>query len=738
LAKRTKKGLRLQSTVQRKKDGLWPLWRAFSAALSAAALGLSMVELGGFASSWPLLLTALLLPMAHAALSRWRKEGWFYPVFLLLLLVLLIFRQELIDGAKLCWNSLSLHYTANTGRVLPLLETADGKAILFLLLLGALLATGALGLATISPLTLSVLPMLGSAILSLWLHSRPSGTAVVLMLAAALTCLLTDHWRSERNAVALTVSVLLCTLAGAVVLSFSTLPGAAAAVKTKSEEFHEKIHHRRYETVSTVLPEGDFRTYTSTTRQEADALRVTLSQPESMYLRGFTATDFDGERWYGTDTENLAKNRDLLYWLRINEFSPSAQFAAAAVECTVPTLEVSIANVGGCSLYRCVPFGITEGGDPKDLGDSILDRDGERSYRFTALSGSSDAISTVLESLQRSDSAAVLQYRKAESAYRSYVYNHYLHVSPEMEELLLEGWEEAASYYGDTLTAAERQDCALRYLALAFPEEGEGEWELPLAKAAGSYQQATVTVLTLRHFGIPARYAEGYHITEELAAQAASNEPIEVSSSYACAWTEVYQDGIGWLPLTMTPGMGEMTEETESNGQTTKRPPEAEEEEEDRPEPESDGGTMVRVAKAMALGILLVLVLLLLLFLLLWLRRKRILEKRSAAYSNENRSAAVAHIFADTAELLQRLGLDRGNGSMTALCPPAETRFGRDYAEKLRHMIELNAMALFSRHEPTDADRETMLAFREESLRLLLVSSHWFKRLWYKWLLCLY
>lgn len=737
MSKRDKKGLRLYGTAQRKKDSLWPLWRAVSASLSAAALGLATAELCGQEAVWPLLLPTLL-PLLHALMCRWGKEGWFYPGLFLLLLGLLFVRSDVIEGAKLCWNGLSLHYTAHTGRVLPLLETTgNGSAQLFLLLAGLLLAVGVLLLVTAAPLLLALLPMLCCALLSLWLHSRPSVGAVLLLLTAALSCLLSSDWKAERNAAALTVSALLCVLVGAIVLSFSTLPGVSAAVRARSEELHENAHQRRYENGYTTLPEGNFHGYKSAARQEVDALRVTVSEPESMYLRGFTATDFDGERWTGTDTALLAKNRDLLYWLRLNAFDPSAQFAAAAVESAVPTLRIRVENIGACSLYRYVPFGITDGGEREDLSDGVLDRTAARSYTFTALSSGSEAVSLVLESLQRSDSAAVLQYRKAESAYRSYVYSHYLHVSPEIEELLLEGWEEAAAFYGESLSPADKQACALRYLSAAFPEEGECEWELPLAEASGSWQQATVTVLTLRHFGIPARYAEGYYIPEELAAAAKADEPMEVGSSYACAWAEVYQDGIGWLPLAMTPGMGEMTEEVESDGQTTKRPPEAEEEEKDEPESESDGGTMVRVAKALAWGLLLALIPLLLLFLLLWLRRRRILEKRAAAYRGENRSTAVAHIFADTAEMLARLGLDRGNGSMTALCAPAEERFGSDYADRLRCMIDLNAMALFSRHEPEESDREAMIAFRDETLQILMAASRRYKRLWYKWILCL-
>ena len=47
--------------------------------------------------------------------------------------------------------------------------------------------------------------------------------------------------------------------------------------------------------------------------------------------------------------------------------------------------------------------------------------------------------------------------------------------------------------------------------------------------------------------------------------KAAENEPVNVDASAAGAWVEVYQDGIGWLPLALTPGLEDLSaEQTES------------------------------------------------------------------------------------------------------------------------------------------------------------------------------
>jgi hypothetical protein len=84
------------------------------------------------------------------------------------------------------------------------------------------------------------------------------------------------------------------------------------------------------------------------------------------------------------------------------------------------------------------------------------------------------------------------------------------------------------------------------------------------------------------------------------------------------------------------------------------------------------------------------------------------------------------------------MGLDRGNGSMEALCPMAAERFGSEYASWLQLMITLNGRAVFSSREMEESQREEMLRFFEATLAYLKETSNWIKKLWMKWVLCLY
>ena len=62
---------------------------------------------------------------------------------------------------------------------------------------------------------------------------------------------------------------------------------------------------------------------------------------------------------------------------------------------------------------------------------------------------------------------------------------------------------------------------------------------------------ATATALMLRCLGIPARYVSGY-----VAHPTVRSPAVEVRDYDAHAWVEYYLDGIGWLPLDLTPQAG--------------------------------------------------------------------------------------------------------------------------------------------------------------------------------------
>ena len=418
---------------------------------------------------------------------------------------------------------------------------------------------------------------------------------------------------------------------------------------------------------------------------------------------------------------------------------------------------VSVQNLAGCSLYRYEPCTVLPeraGLTKNKIQPSTLETNGlrgERGYSYETVSDAQTILPELLDFLQNDTSDGVRSYLQMESAYREFVYSYALTVPAEFRAQLGAVLDQCCESYGpaDSLTKEQAQTAALAFLESCF--DGSGDIALPLADTADgtTYQYATVAALALRYYGIPARYVEGYTF------KTAENEPTSVDANAAGAWVEVYQDGIGWLPLALTPGLEDLSaEQTESgikpvgagkegNGDGP-RVTEGQELEQDDAEPDNsedntpDGGQRTGLLHKPAFWTILVAALLLLLLAAVFIRHAVILKKRNEAFTQEDQSAAAACLFTDCAALLAAMGLKRGTGSMLELCGDMKERFGEEAASRLRDMTMLNARALFSAKALTNEERTSMEQFHASVLDLLKTHTNWPRKLRLKWLDCLY
>ena len=752
-------GMRLRQAMNpRKKDATW-LIQMIVAILASSVLALTVTGLTG--NTWiVMLVVSAWLCIVYGILLKTRHENWFYlGTLVLVLLLTLVFRKQVLEGFRIFWNTASDSMVSGTGRVLPewKLQLDKEKGGLCLSLFAACCACAisliCCGLTSAAPAVLAVtLPV--ALIFGMTVFDTDVSFVWLLpVLAVAVLILMYSGWR-KRDAVApVVMSWIVSGIVACLLITAAILPGMQNWTEQIQADVHQTIHEKKNETKYTTLPEGDFSDYQKKEQKAQQALAVTMEKPQQLYLRGFTGAVFTGDTWEALDTQALVKNKELLYWLNLNAFDQNAQFDAAAAYAGLQQSTVTIQNIGACSFYRYVPFSIGKGAwaEAENLNTDGVYGNGERSYVYSVTAGTADEIMQVLSHLQLSEDPAVLQYRKAESGYRQFINHYYLQVPEAVKALLQEYWDEIASRYGtaNNLTQQQAQDCALIFLSRCFPEEGTPEdMELPLETAEGTtFQYATVAAMTLRYFGIPARYAEGYVISQEMAAGFDSGETMTVDSSCARAWVEVYQDGIGWIPMDLTPGIGEILEDPDSNDpnkgnssdkDTTKKK-DKEEEEEPTEQPEPTGGAMVRIILETILwSLLIALGIILVIFLILWLRRKLLLGKKEKKFQSTAVSDGIAWIYADTAMLLEKLGFDRGNGSMRELAKPLEEKYGPEFAAQFYAVTNLNDRAMFSSQTMEEEHRKAARKFHSHVLRKLKSELKWYKRLWLKWVRCLY
>ena len=723
------------------------LLELLSALLIFLALATIFYTASGFTAMLWLLGAGVLTCIAAAIIRHFQKTKWMLPILLAaLLLVVLFARSPLLNGFGAAWNTLRDLWAAEKGILLPLAET-DGTGLwLAGIVAGILLAMVSVALSRVPTLTAVLLAALSVAAAFV----QPG----VLLLAAAAIALLMLTWQKSKNA----VSAASFLLVGVIVAGVAGISLQTGTMLSLSENAKNALHYWRYEKAEEILPEGDLSEPVTKTESTDTLLSVTADTAQTLYLRGFVGDTYENETWTALDTETAAEGKDLFYWLHQSGFYPQSQLATAArLMGNYQSGSVSVQNLAGCSLYRYEPCTILPeraGLAKNKIQPSAVETNGlrgARGYSYETVSGAQTLLSELLDFLQNDTSDGVRSYLQMESAYREFVYSYALTVSAEFRAQLGAVLDQCCESYGpaDSLTKEQAQTAALAFLELCF--DGSGNIALPLTDTADgtTYQYATVAALALRYYGIPARYVEGYTV------KTTENEPTSVDASAAGAWVEVYQDGIGWLPLALTPGLEDLSaEQTESgikpvgagkegNGDGP-RVTEGQELEQDDAEPDNsedntpEGGQRTGLLHKPAFWIILVAALLLLLLAAIIIRHEVILKKRNEAFTQEDQSAAAACLFTDCAALLAAMGLKRGTGSMLELCETAKEQLGEEYAAKLHDMTMYNAQALFSSRAITPEQLTEMRAFHDATLERLKTHTNWPKKLRLKWLNCLY
>lgn len=739
-------GLRA-GVYQESSDQKSTLFDLLASILIFLALAAICYTVSGFSAMLWLLGAGILTCIAAAVIRHFRKTKLLFPILLAaLLLVVLFARNPLLNGFGAAWNTLRDLWAAEKGILLPLAETDDTGLWLAGIVAGILLAMVSVALSRVPTLTAVLLAALSVAAAFV----QPG----ILLLAAAAIALLMLTWQKNKNA----VSAASFLLVGVIVAGVAAISLQIGTMQALSENAKNALHYWRYEKAGEVLPEGNLSEPVTKTESTDTILSVTADTAQTLYLRGFVGDTYENETWTALDAETAAEEKDLFYWLHQSGFYPQSQLASAArLMGNYQSGSVSVQNLAGCSLYRYEPCTVLPeraGLTKTRIQPSAFETNGlrgERGYSYETVSDVQTLLPELLDFLQNDTSDSVSAYLQTESAYREFVYSYALTVPAEFRAQLGAVLDQCCESYGpeNSLTKEQAQTAALAFLELCF--DGSGNIALPLTDTVDgtTYQYATVAALALRYYGIPARYVEGYTV------KAAENEPTSVDASAAGAWVEVYQDGIGWLPLALTPGLEDLSaEQTESgikpvgagkegNGDGP-RVTEGQELEQDDAEPDNsedntpDGGQRTGLLHKPAFWIILVAALLLLLLAAIIIRHEVILKKRNEAFTQEDQSAAAACLFTDCAALLAAMGFKRGTGSMLELCETAKEQLGEEYAAKLHDMTMYNAQALFSSRAISPEQLTEMRAFHDTTMENLKTRCKPLRKLRLKWLNCLY
>ena len=240
---------------------------------------------------------------------------------------------------------------------------------------------------------------------------------------------------------------------------------------------------------------------------------------------------------------------------------------------------------------------------------------------------------------------------------------------------------------------------------------------------------------------------------------------VALSGTSAHAWAEYYEDGVGWIPFeTAEPYIGLMSESRwqwfvpdsdseftasglegeiaggwEALAEARRQQQEQQEQQETRP-PESESGSGAvsgSAARAVVIRLLIGLLIgLLLLAVRLILRRARTLKRREEAFRGGDVSRALSAVFAHTMQLMWAGGLPRTGEPLCRRAADAADWYGEDAG--FARVSALNDEAMYSTHRLREEDRQEALRYRARVLEKSREKMSFSRRLYEKWIRCLF
>ena len=412
---------------------------------------------------------------------------------------------------------------------------------------------------------------LGSVFCLFWLILSLVGggffpPAFVLLLTGIFGMKLSDHaLRITGRGVVWCGSIAAVLCLCAVFLSNTDL----ASMDALRKDIVQDVHDIRYG--ADVLPEGKLTYANRLHESDADMLRIQVEQQKMLYLRGYVGGKYENGVWTPLpDSAYGGENIGMLEWLEKQGFDPFTQVSEyyrlsdSGQKPESNQVRITINNASRDSVYAPASLKELTDGKAKAQKDSTLRGRGFfglQKYTLTEISGSRPSELMVAESwVNAPENEEQVRYAAAEAVYRNFVYENYTAVDenllPLMNRLFREGETENDGIYSTVNHIREVLKTQVSYtesVPIPHNEEDPIRYFLTYSHKGNAVLYAATAVQALRAYGIPARYAEGYYLPVSKTEEDMS-EAVPLTGENAHAWAEVYFDGIGWLPIDVTPG----------------------------------------------------------------------------------------------------------------------------------------------------------------------------------------
>ena len=291
------------------------------------------------------------------------------------------------------------------------------------------------------------------------------------------------------------------------------------------------------------------------------------------------------------------------------------------------------------------------------------------------------------------------------------------------------------------------------------PDQDFAEYFLTQGHKGYCAHYASTAVILCRMCGIPARYVQGYVLTQN-SFNSGNRQPgkdgrsetfeIDVPDYQAHAWAEIYIKGYGWMPYEFTETVQEtwhrasqqpavqtsvvavttaaaVTTQTTAVSQPTTTST-------SRNGQGGGNGSAGKILRFLAKLLLILLAILAALYIWFRLHCAVIRRRRLAMHSKQSNSAAQAS-YDFLIKLLHTIGIDQRKMSHEAFAAYAEQKCGLLQKGRLAKAIEIQQAAVFSRNGVTAADAKILSQTAELLAGAVYQQAGFFRRLLLRWCL---
>lgn len=327
------------------------------------------------------------------------------------------------------------------------------------------------------------------------------------------------------------------------------------------QQTQQKIEDLRFNSENeSWLSEGNLANTPKKNNHTNTAAIIMMEQPQAMYLKGFVGSRFDDEMWQALSNKQALENEALFYWLGEEQFK--SQTTLSNLQAVIKKQDyqsVAIQIEDASTKYTLLPYEVanidklsTIQKDGATYNSGFL---GEENYTFKMANHVGENYPLLAAQIEKMNSKEVADYLKLEANYRAFVYDTYVKVGQEERLILQDDFKkQTVINYEEAITQVQKKlDETIAYNE-EFIVNGQTVGTIWQSEQKGfSPHYATIGTLAFRLLGIPARYVEGYIVTPEAVKDKKSFEEITLSNNAAHAWTEIYIDQVGWVPVEVTP-----------------------------------------------------------------------------------------------------------------------------------------------------------------------------------------